>query len=123
MLPLFVYGTLAPSRSNHHIMTPIQNGTWTSAYIYAQLLPNGFGAAAGYPAVIPDDISENKSNNKVPGFIFQSPELEQHWERLDDFEGRGYHRVEVEAFLENGEKIKAFVYALAQNEILAFHQE
>lgn len=118
MYPLFVYGTLAPNRPNHHIMTPIKDGSWTPAYIYAQLLPNGWGGALGYPAVIPEPIGEHK----VRGLIFQSHELDQHWERLDEFEGHAYERIEVEAYLENGESMKAFVYALASNEIEAFRQ-
>ncbi|MBD3727066.1 MAG: gamma-glutamylcyclotransferase, partial [Moraxella osloensis] len=33
MQHLFVYGTLAPNRDNHSIMTPINNGSWQPATI------------------------------------------------------------------------------------------
>lgn len=115
MLPLFVYGTLAPSRPNHHIMTPIPNGEWQSAHTFGDLLPNGWGASLGYPALIP-----NANGQRIDGFIFSSPELQNHWDRLDKFEGDGYDRVVITAYLENGEMVQAFVYALAQSEIEKF---
>lgn len=112
MLPLFVYGTLAPNRANHHIMMPIKNGLWQPASIYGKLFPNGWGLSSGYPAVIPDEQGE-----KIEGFLFSSPELNCHWARLDEFEGVGYNRVPVTAYLDNGETVDAFVYALAQEEV------
>ena len=112
-LPLFVYGTLAPNRPNHHIMTPIANGSWTTAHIYGDLLPNGWGAALGYPAVIPNA----DSTQSVDGFLFESDELIHHWQRLDEFEGDGYERVLVDVYLADGQIRQAYVYALAAQEI------
>lgn len=114
---LFVYGTLAPNRPNHHIMTPIAGGEWVSAYAFGELLPNGFGASLGYPALIPADDGQ-----KVQGFIFTSDELADHWDRLDDFEGVGYDRVIITAYLQTGESVTAYVYALADKDIQDFKQ-
>lgn len=114
---LFVYGTLAPNRPNHHIMTPIVGGEWVSAYAFGELLPNGFGASLGYPALIPADDGQ-----KVQGFIFTSDEMTNHWDKLDDFEGEGYDRVIITAYLETGESVTAYVYALADKEIKSFRQ-
>lgn len=107
---LFIYGTLAPNRPNHHIMTPILNGIWTPATIRGKLIAEGWGATLGYPAVIPDDTGD-----VVQGFVFSSDDLGNHWQRLDEFEGEGYERVSVMATLENGQTITAFVYALNQD--------
>ena len=115
---LFVYGTLTPNRSNHHIMTPIAGGKWVSAYVFGELLPNGFGASLGYPAFIPADDGQ-----KVHGFIFTSDELTNHWDRLDDFEGVGYDRVIITAYLQTGESVTAYVYALADRDLQNFKQQ
>lgn len=103
---LFVYGTLAPGRPNAHILSDVK-GTWTPATIRGKLLPNGWGAALGYPAVIPDE-----QGDLVKGFIFESSELMYHWQRLDDFEGEGYVRVIVTAQYEDASETQAYVYAL-----------
>lgn len=109
MQHLFVYGTLAPNQPNAHILAPI-NGTWQSATIRGKLYQNGWGATLGFPAVIPD-----KDGEIVQGLVFSSNELEVHWQRIDDFEGEGYQRIEVETTLANGELLRAFVYALKNN--------
>lgn len=106
---LFVYGTLAPGRPNAHILADVK-GTWTPATIRGRLIADGWGAALGYPAVIPDD-----DGDLVKGFIFASKELDEHWQRLDDFEGEGYQRVQVIAEYEDGQQTSVYVYAL--NEI------
>lgn len=103
---LFVYGTLAPGRPNAHILADVK-GTWTPATIRGKLIPNGWGAALGYPAVIPSE-----DGDLVKGFIFESKELAEHWQRLDDFEGEGYERVKVTAQYNDGRETLAFVYAL-----------
>ena len=43
---LFVYGTLAPGRENHHVMRGIE-GSWESATITGELISEGWGAALG----------------------------------------------------------------------------
>ncbi|MDO4897485.1 MAG: gamma-glutamylcyclotransferase [Moraxella sp.] len=103
---LFIYGTLAPNRPNHHIMAPI-DGTWQNATIKGFLHAQGWGATQGYPAIIPDEAGED-----VQGFVFSSDKLHEHWERLDEFEGVEYQRVLVVATLDDGKQVTAFVYAL-----------
>lgn len=112
---LFVYGTLAPNQPNAHILAPI-NGTWRPATIRGKLYPNGLGATVGFPAVIPDTSHENQGEI-VKGLVFSSNELDEHWQWIDEFEGDGYLRTEVEATLENGEKLIAFVYSLDPKEL------
>jgi gamma-glutamylcyclotransferase (GGCT)/AIG2-like uncharacterized protein YtfP len=103
---LFVYGTLAPGRPNAHVMDGMV-GTWEPAVARGELLPDGWGAAAGYPAIVlADDAPE------VPGFLFSSPDLPHHWDRLDEFEGEGYDRVLTTVRLATGADVSAYVYTL-----------
>lgn len=107
MNKLFVYGTLAPNRANEHILKPLK-GNWYPAKIRGRLLPEGWGAALGYPAVIPND-----DGDWIDGLIFESDELAEHWQRIDAFEGEGYQRIVVDVFLTNQDApIQAYIYAL-----------
>ena len=106
---LFVYGTLAPGRSNAHVLAPIR-GVWESATVTGTLLPEGWGAA-GYPGVILDD-----DGGTVAGFLFSSDALAGHWPRLDAFEGDGYQRVLTTATRSDGTAVAAYVYALAASQ-------
>lgn len=103
---LFVYGTLAPGRSNEHVLAPLE-GTWEPATVRGTLFPEGWGASEGYPALVPSD-----DGPEVPGLVFSSPALEEHWARIDAFEGEGYDRVSIQATLATGATVEAFVYAL-----------
>ena len=103
---LFVYGTLAPGRSNEHILAPL-GGLWQPATVRGHLYPHGWGATLGYPALVPDEAGE-----EVRGLIFSSDQLGSFWPALDEFEGDGYERVLVEARLDGGGSVAAFVYAL-----------
>ena len=49
---LAVYGSLAPGRSNHHVVAPL-GGEWTDGCIEGDLLPVGWGAALGFNAFRP----------------------------------------------------------------------
>lgn len=104
---LFVYGTLAPGRPNAHVLAPL-GGTWQRGTVRGQLLPDGWGAAAGYPALVPDISGE-----EVAGLLFTAAELPAHWARIDAFEGPGYVRVPIAVVLEDGTSVEAFVYALS----------
>ena len=103
---LFVYGTLAPGRPNAHVLAPVP-GTWEPATVRGRLLPEGWGAAAGYPAVVLDPAGD-----VVAGLLFSSDTLDAHWVRLDDFEGDGYERVSTTVTRPDGTTVDAFVYAL-----------
>lgn len=105
---LFVYGSLQPGGSNEHVLHGIE-GSWRSGSVRGRLLEKGWGATFGYPAVVLD-----QEGDPVPGFVFESDELEEHWERLDAFEGSGYRRVRTRVDLEEGGSVEAFVYVLRQ---------
>lgn len=102
---LFVYGTLAPGRSNGHILADVP-GTWEPATARGRLLPEGWGAALGFPAIVLDE-----QGPEVSGLLFTSPVLEEQWDRLDEFEGDGYDRVLATVAVEGGEAM-AYLYAL-----------
>ena len=44
--------------------------------------------------------------------LFESPELPEHWDRLDEFEGSGYKRVVATVDTEGGER-SSWIYVLA----------
>jgi gamma-glutamylcyclotransferase (GGCT)/AIG2-like uncharacterized protein YtfP len=103
---LFVYGTLAPGRPSEHVLAVVP-GVWSPATVRGVLHEQGWGAVMGYPALILDEHAP-----EVEGFVFSSESLDEHWERLDAFEGCGYERVLTSATLRGGEKVKAHIYVL-----------
>lgn len=103
---LFVYGSLAPGQTNAHVLAEVP-GTWEPATVRGRLFAQGWGAAMGYPGIVPDE-----SGDEVPGLVFASAELHRHWSRLDEFEGEGYERVLIKATLEDGTLVDANVYKL-----------
>ena len=107
---LFVYGTLAPGRPNEHVLSEIP-GTWEPATVKGTLHHAGWGAAAGYPGIVLDEMGR-----EVQGFVFSSDEIAAHWTRLDEFEGEGYKRALVPATLRDGTIVQAYIYALRGNE-------
>jgi len=109
---LFVYGTLAPGRPNAHVLAAVP-GTWERATVRGRLVDGGWGAALGYPGIVPS--RDGEPGDAVDGFVFSSPELRTHWHRLDEFEGTGYRRVVVKAALEDGRIVDAHAYALTRD--------
>lgn len=107
---LFVYGTLAPGRSNAHMLSHIA-GSWQRASIRGRLVHAGWGAEQGYPGVVVD-----VSGPPVEGFVLTSDALENEWERLDEFEGVQYQRVAARAQLEDGQVVQVYVYQVGQRE-------
>lgn len=89
---LAVYGTLAPGRSNHHVVAPL-GGEWTEGVVEGDLFPEGWGATLGYPAFRPRD-----GGPSVAVRVLTTPALETDWPRLDEFEGPGYRRILVPVF-------------------------
>ena len=71
---LFVYGTLAPGRPNGRVLGLIVPGTWRPAMVSGTLLPHGWGAALGFPAIRLDGGA-----SAVEGFLFTSDFLDEHW--------------------------------------------
>ena len=106
MQRLFIYGTLAPGRANHDVMAEIP-GSWEPATLRGTLLEEGWGAAMGCPGILP-----TPDGDEVEGFVFSSAHLEDHWPRLDAFEGEGYERVSVTVRVNGTDEVEAYVYAL-----------
>lgn len=105
---LFVYGTLAPGESNEHYLQQL-NGTWQNGVVRGQRFESGWGEALGYPGIILHPLGDT-----VAGKVFSSPELEQYWPILDEFEGEGYQRVLTSVLLASGEIVQAHVYELSE---------
>jgi gamma-glutamylcyclotransferase (GGCT)/AIG2-like uncharacterized protein YtfP len=103
---LFVYGTLAPGRPNEHVLADVA-GTWQPARVTGHLLEQGWGATVGFPAIVLDE-----EGPAVDGYLLSSDDLDQAWERLDEFEGDGYERVLTAVALEDGRTMEAFIYVL-----------
>ena len=103
---LFVYGTLAPNRPNAHVLADVL-GTWAPAVVMGRLRQAGWGAGMGYPGMDLDDAGE-----PIAGYVLASDVLDQHWQRIDGFEGSGYERVLTQAKLDDGTTVSAHVYVL-----------
>lgn len=105
---LFVYGTLGPGGPNEHLLARL-GGRWIPAAVRGRLREAGWGADAGYPAIVLDETAE-----PVQGHVFASEELARHWEELDAFEGGEYERVLAEARLADGSALEVHVYVLRE---------
>ena len=103
---LFVYGTLGPGRPNEHILGDI-GGEWAVASVRGSLHDEGWGAELGFPGIV-----LAADGGRVDGFLFESDRLDQHWPRLDAFEGEAYQRVLAEVELEDTSTVTAYVYTL-----------
>lgn len=102
---LATYGTLAPGRLNNHELAGLK-GTWFEGTIKGTLIEAGWGADLGYPGLILDS-----SGDDIEVFIFDSPDLPGHWDRLDAFEGEGYQRTTTLAKTEDG-AVEVSIYAI-----------
>ncbi|NEQ43421.1 MAG: gamma-glutamylcyclotransferase [Leptolyngbya sp. SIOISBB] len=103
---LFVYGTLQPGGPNEHVLNAI-GGEWEPAVIKGKLIAAGWGAGMGYPGLVIDD-----SGSEIQGYVFASPNLNDHWSDLDEFEGKEYERIVASVQLSDGEHGPAYVYVL-----------
>ena len=103
---LFVYGTLAPGRPNHHVLADLP-GDWQPASLRGKLIHKGWGAALGSPGILP-----RADGGIVEGYVFTSPVLNDYWAYLDAFEGDGYVRQKVTVLVNGTEAVEACVYAL-----------
>ncbi len=106
---LFVYGTLAPGGPNEHLLQRI-GGSWQKASARGKLIPEGWGATLGYPAIVLDP-----DGDKVEGLLFSSDALSEHWRKFDEFEGEGYERVLTMVELSDGSTVQAYIYALRRS--------
>lgn len=105
---LATYGTLAPGKPNHHQLAGLQ-GQWCKATVRGHLVPTGWGAALGFPALVLDT-----DGSDVTVDLFQSTDLPGHWGRLDAFEGADYRRAKVTVTTAHG-PVDAWIYVGAGN--------
>ena len=103
---LFVYGTLAPDQPNQSVLSQI-GGEWVPASVRGHLQEAGWGAEMGYPAIVLDEGAD-----PVAGYVFVSEDLEEHWDKLDAFEGEEYERVATSVQLWDDTTVGAFIYIL-----------
>lgn len=89
---LAVYGTLAPGRSNHHVVAPL-GGAWTHGVVEGDLFPVGWGAIQGYPAFLP-----RSGGPDVAVHVLTSPRLPHAWPEIDRFEGAEYRRLLIPVY-------------------------
>ena len=89
---LAVYGTLAPGQPNHHVVALLE-GEWTDCLIEGDLLPEGWGAALGYPGFRP-----RVGGDAVAVQVLTTPSMASAWPTLDRFEGPEYQRILVPVF-------------------------
>lgn len=100
---LACYGTLAPGRSNHDQLEGLR-GHWRAGSLAGRLVPEGWGASLGYPALLLDPPEQ-----RIEIHLFESPDLPAHWARLDAFEGPGYVRTAVAIDTAEG-PVEAWIY-------------
>ena len=79
---LFIYGTLGPGGPNEHVMQAI-GGHWQPGRIKGRLRQAGWGAEMGFPGLVLDEAGDD-----IPGHVFVSDALPDHWAALDDFEAQ-----------------------------------
>jgi gamma-glutamylcyclotransferase (GGCT)/AIG2-like uncharacterized protein YtfP len=103
---LFVYGTLAPGRTNEYVLKAI-DGTWEVASVKGYLNPRGWGAALGYPGIVLDE-----NGDEINGYIFCSDMLGDHWDELDEFEGEEYERVLTKVNTKDKKGVEAYIYTI-----------
>ena len=104
---LATYGTLAPGKPNHHQLAALE-GHWVKGRVRGHLVDKGWGAAMGYPALIPADDGDD-----VAVDLFCSADLPQHWGRLDGFEGLEYKRSAIKVHTDEG-VVEAWIYLDAE---------
>ncbi|ODP99228.1 MULTISPECIES: gamma-glutamylcyclotransferase family protein [Salinivibrio] len=112
---LFVYGTLCPEGTNHHVLADV-HGQWFPASIQAMRTDRGWGSASGCPGI---ELSDNP-NNRVEGWLLKADDLSHFLPHIDAFEGAGYQRVIVEVEYkskssQHAQHTTAFTYELCFN--------
>ncbi|MDA0790510.1 MAG: gamma-glutamylcyclotransferase [Proteobacteria bacterium] len=114
---LFVYGTLMPGRCNENYLAAIP-GAWMKGFVRGIHFPEGYGATAGYPVLVPANDAP-----PVPGFIFEADFTDAHWQTLDDFETDAYERRLLPVVTGDGTQLNAYVYVLNRADVARLCQE
>ena len=103
---LAVYGSLAPGKENHWVLDGLK-GTWAKGAVRGQLHQQGWGATRGFPA-----MKYDASGSEIQVQVFESDDLPEHWQRIDEFEGDEYRRTLVPVTFVDGAVRPCFIYAL-----------
>ena len=106
---LIAYGSLVPGGSNEAQLRGL-HGSWRPGWVTGTLAEAGWGAAAGYPAL---RWSPN-IGARVPAQVFTSPELADHWPRLDAFEGEKYRRILAPIYDDDGLLEIGYLYEIVE---------
>jgi len=101
---LAVYGSLAPGEPNHWVVSRI-SGDWVGGTVRGYLFDLTWGPADGYQGFLPDP-----DGGCVEVSVLLSPQLDQKWREIDDFEGPGYERRILPIVLDGGREIDAHIY-------------
>jgi gamma-glutamylcyclotransferase (GGCT)/AIG2-like uncharacterized protein YtfP len=104
---LAVYGSLAPGERNHDLLAHLA-GTWFAGTVRGRLRDRGWGAGVGFPGLIPDE-----KGPEVAVTVLESADLAGLLPALDAFEGEEYRRVEIDVTVDDGRRLRAWIYALA----------
>ena len=102
--PLFVYGTLRAGECNAGQLDRIPGGSRRPGRVRGIVVILGQGGPYTYPG-----LTLTSAGPVVPGEVFETPELDAHWERLDAFEGGEYRRVRTRVETDAG-PVEAWVY-------------
>lgn len=102
---LATYGTLRPGGAYHHLVSGLA-GTWVEAWVDGEVDIEGWGLTGGYPG-----FRWRPGGESVGVHVLESPELPNHWDRLDEFEGPAYHRMIVPVLTRDG-VVYAQIYGL-----------
>jgi gamma-glutamylcyclotransferase (GGCT)/AIG2-like uncharacterized protein YtfP len=103
---LATYGSLSPGEVNHDQLSSLK-GRWLKGTVRGVLQNAGWGSSMGFPGLTLDPAGPEVSVN-----LFESPELREHWHRLDEFEGSEYRRVVTLVRTDEG-TLEANIYAVA----------
>ena len=100
-------------------MAPL-SGAWTEAQISGSLHDAGWGAAHGCPGarLLDNDIdkitADSYPTSVVKGVLFESTDLADFWQKLDDLEGIDYQAEVTTARLVTGEYRRCVVYTVLE---------
>ena len=106
---LFIYGTLMPNSPHANILENII-GKFVPATVTGFLKDEGWSASMGYPG-----IKLNKEGDTIHGFLFYSNNLINHWENLDEFEGKEFIRVQTTVERYDELQVNTFIYVLKEH--------
>ena len=93
-----------PGGINAGFREPLK-GSWQRGRVQGALTPQGWGAAQGFPALVPSDAT-----TLVPGFVLEAEALSEFWQQLDTFEEEEYERRLTTVELDSGQSVSAYAY-------------